>query len=349
MKRMKFNLYEIRLLRKNEYDKIVEFIRCYWSEKHIFCQSREIFEFQHGNAQNGFYDFIIAVHKESGEIHAVLGYISSAWYDKSERIPQAVYGALWKVRDDVTNKEIGKLGLGVLYYLIKMYPDSAYVTLGLSKDSQHIYQGLHFNFGLMNHYYIANANSKNYKIAENPVVEINAGYQRDIVIEKLDNIPEVKNTFFPNKSKEYILNRYIRHPVYKYKLLGIFCKGKIKCIWVIRIIAVQGSHCIRLVDMIGNLDEIGNISGNVQEILDEYQAEYIDCYNYGIEKDVFIGAGFHLVADKTIIPNYFEPFEKKNIEIHYAYYGKEQVIIFKADADQDRPNMQKLTEVEGNE
>lgn len=39
----------------------------------------------------------------------------------------------------------------------------------------------------------------------------------------------------------------------------------------------------------------------------------------------------------NIIPNYFSPFEMKNIEIYY-FSSDEDIILFKGDGDQDRPN-----------
>ena len=43
--------------------------------------------------------------------------------------------------------------------------------------------------------------------------------------------------------------------------------------------------------------------------------------------------------DHEVIPNYFEPFLKKNVSIEFAYKAKENnYAIFKADSDQDRPN-----------
>ena len=102
---MRMNLYTIRLCRTDEYGKLIDFFRKYWSENHVFCRNKEIFEFQHGDGQNGTYDFVTAVHNETGEIHAVLGYISSSRYDNGDPAkPQAVYGALWKVRKDIHNK-----------------------------------------------------------------------------------------------------------------------------------------------------------------------------------------------------------------------------------------------------
>ncbi|MBQ9274866.1 MAG: hypothetical protein IJ228_08640 [Succinivibrio sp.] len=167
---MRLEHYTIRRCQKEEYPALIRFIHDHWSENHIFCKSRAIFEFQHGSASGGYYDFIIAVHRESGEIHAVLGYISFSTYDKgSIEQPVAVSGALWKVREDVQGPEVGKLGLGLLYYLLQSFPHSAYVTLGLSADSQSVYQALHFQFGLMGHYYVAAAHMSDFKLIEHPV------------------------------------------------------------------------------------------------------------------------------------------------------------------------------------
>jgi hypothetical protein len=40
-----------------------------------------------------------------------------------------------------------------------------------------------------------------------------------------------------------------------------------------------------------------------------------------------------------IIPNYFEPFEQKNVKIELAYKADFPYVAFKGDSDQDRPNI----------
>ena len=42
----------------------------------------------------------------------------------------------------------------------------------------------------------------------------------------------------------------------------------------------------------------------------------------------------------VIVPKYFEPFEKKNINLDFAYKvnSKSLYFIFKGDSDQDRPS-----------
>lgn len=334
---MKLNLYEIRFCRKDEYDKLIDFIRCHWIKDHIFCQSKEMFEFQHGNASDGYYDFVVAVHKETEEIHAILGFIRSSTYDGcTDEPPQAIYGAVWKVRDDIQNKEIGKLGLGVLYYLIRSFPDSTYITLGLSPYGQTVYNAIHFNFGKTKQYYIASPYVDHFCIAKNPKTEMAKSNAR-VFIKKLTEAENISNDFYPDKNATYIRKRYLEHPVYSYELLGVYVDNELICEWVVRTIKREESTCLRLVDMVGSLDGLNDIRGNVIDLLRQYKAEYIDCYNYGIEPEIFKRIGFFEVDDEVIIPNYFEPFERKNIDLHYACDGKKPVVIFKADGDQDRP------------
>lgn len=333
-------LYDIRMCKREEYDQLSKFIHDYWGPHHIFVKEKSVFEFQHGKAENGFYDFIIAVHKLTGEIHAVLGFIRSSIYDGRDfDKPQAVYGALWKVRDDVHNKDVNKLGLGLLFHLIKMFPESSYITLGLSKDSQSIYSALHFDLDKMEHYYIANNKLSTYKIISNPRIGYEDKSEDTVELRRIENIENIKNTFYPDKNEEYIRNRYLNHPVYHYELIGIYKDKKLVCIWVIRRIAVEDVCCIRIVDMVGTLYGLDNIFCNIGRLLEEYNAEYIDCYNYGIASDQFYRLGFSRVEGETIVPNYFEPFERVNVDIYCAYYSKKDVIIFKGDGDQDRPSI----------
>lgn len=338
---MKLDLYEIRYCKKEEYDKLRNFFYYYWKKNHILCKSKEIFEFQHGTAPNGYYDFVVAVHKETGEFHAVLGFIRSSLYDGLEyNEPQVIYGALWKVRNDVENKEIRKVGLGVLYYLLEKFPNSTYITLGLSKYSQIIYEALHFNYGTLKHYYIANRHKDRFRIIKNPILKAEKKINRNIEIKLVNvNKSDIQNSFYPNKNTEYIKRRYLNHPTYKYDVLGIYKNGQLICEWIIRKICVKQSNCVRIIDMLGTLDGLGDFEENVIEFLNQNKAEYIDCYNYGIELQKFSEIGFREVIGETIVPNYFEPFEQKNIDIHFAYNNEQPAVIFKGDGDQDRPSL----------
>ena len=136
------------------------------------------------------------------------------------------------------------------------------------------------------------------------------------------------------------MNRYAKHPIYKYKFYGIYNQQELISILVARFVNVKDRMVIRIVDALGKLQ--GSLYESFQEILHDTGAEYIDFMNYGIDKSVFYKMGFReldLEGD-LIIPNYFEPFEQCNVKIDIAWkadYGS--YVAFKGDSDQDRPNV----------
>ena len=42
--------------------------------------------------------------------------------------------------------------------------------------------------------------------------------------------------------------------------------------------------------------------------------------------------------DPNIIPNYFEPFEQKNVDIYFVSNVMENLHLYRGDGDQDRPS-----------
>ena len=70
-----------------------------------------------------------------------------------------------------------------------------------------------------------------------------------------------------------------------------------------------------------------------------FHCEYADFYVQGFENQYIFEAGFseRIEGDENVIPNYFSPFEQRNIEI-YVSGNIEKGLFCKADGDQDRPN-----------
>jgi len=78
----------------------------------------------------------------------------------------------------------------------------------------------------------------------------------------------------------------------------------------------------------------------LQLLLEETDAEYADIYNVGIDPELLKRAGFRCVDPDgpEIVPDHFEPFEPRNIRLWYSLKGSSAPVLFKGDADQDRPN-----------
>nr|MCR4746137.1 hypothetical protein [Lachnospiraceae bacterium] len=79
-----------------------------------------------------------------------------------------------------------------------------------------------------------------------------------------------------------------------------------------------------------------------QKLMKKNNYEYIDFYEYGLDDIYLKNAGFNerIIEDENIIPNYYEPFEKQNVDI-WGHFQTDTALIFKADGDQDRPNMER--------
>jgi len=336
------NIYDIRFCKKSELGLLQSFIDKHWRKGHVLARSKELFEFQH--LYDGFddYTFAIALNNISKEIDGVLGLINYWKYDPSHTIPNVGWSAIWKVREDVDNPEIGGIAFKLLKFILVKGGISAFCSLGISKTYKDIAIKLHFTVAEMNHYYIVNNEVHNYIVIINPEIKL-AYKQNSYVINTLptlDGTIVIGNNINRYKNLEYFRNRYEKHPFFNYIFWGVYQGEHLHAIIVVRIINVEGVNIIRIIDIMGFLSEKLSLYAAIQEMLHAYNAEYIDCLNAGISPSLFESLGFVKVNHKrgTIVPDHLCPLEHRYVPMEYAYISDEELVIFKGDGDQDRPN-----------
>ena len=101
---------------------------------------------------------------------------------------------------------------------------------------------------------------------------------------------------------------------------------------------MNGRCALRLVDCIGDPEKIKGATVLIDQLLAQYDAEYIDCYEAGVPDSYFLEAGWIKTEEtENIIPNYFAPFVQENVDIYY-FSTDPDIILFKGDGDQDRPS-----------
>lgn len=334
-------MHDIRICKKTEYEKLISFIRNYWKDNHIFSLSKQVLDFQHLNIDNNEYNFIVAVNKKTDNFDAILGFIPMSQYDKNIETKN-IWLAIWKV-----NKKYATTGIGLqlLLELTKLYKTFSIGIIGISDDAMKIYKAFRYSTGNLMHFFIKNENLSFYTIGdfENFKPANIQEYNKNLILSEIDR-DDLKNCgieykYYPKKSINYFIEKYVKNKFYFYRLFSFSLENKILAIFVSKIITINNSKCMRIIDWIGDFPS--DVYIQFQELLVKEKCEYIDLMCYVPNYQKIIEMGFYNLKDNdVIIPNYFEPFIKKNIEINYAYKANvDNYAIFKGDSDQDRPNL----------
>lgn len=335
------NKIKINYLKKENIKNFLNFIKNNHSKNHIFVKSLKVL--------NWFYkkksklNFVIA--SKNNKILGVQGFIPLSKFDLN--LDNSTFLAYWRVKP---SKNIG-VGFKIFKFLSKSWKFLGVVGINEKLIEYHKWQG--FKTGRLNHHYFINKNFNKPKI-------INIKSEKVKFINKKISIYEINtitikkfvksNLFkdqYPKKSKAYILNRYLKNPFYEYKVFLVKIKN-CQLLFVIRLIELKNTRVIKLIDFIGNKKNIIFCGSFFENILNKFDAEYLDFYSYGIEEKYLIKAGFkNRYDDKMIIPDHFEPFENKNIDINFAFKFKSEKIykkyfkkvrFCKGDGDMDRPS-----------
>ena len=334
--------YEIRLARKDEGDLLMDFLRKYWNPNHALAKSKELFDFQHLSGNH--YNVIVGFNVKTQEIDGIQALISVDQYDSNLNKYGNYWGAILKVRNDIDNPESKRLALYLIGCVFKLPDFKKLISIGMGPLGLATIRPWLKENGILHHYYLANTDCSEFKIGRKLVQKNHIQTScrvEDVDISLIEDIPE--SIYKPQKSLQYLINRYYKHPIYRYGFWGVYVDNQLSAIFVIRVANVCNiGNCIHIVDCVGNLDEVGNLGNSINEQLKKIGAEYVDIVNYGISPDKFREMGFEeldLDQEEVIVPNFFEPFERKNVVIRYAINPEQDYVIFRADADQDRPSI----------
>lgn len=329
----------IRYASKADIDSIMRYIDEHWRKNHILSRDRELFEWQYGGVQD---KLNMAIAEDGERICGILGFVP---YDETDSKDIAL--ALWKADSSVD----GFLGLRLIRFLFDNEPHREVVCPGINPETTaKIYEYLNMKVGTMSHWYRL-ANRSKYHIAAISDRSIPPYEKTDLSFEfeKVDTVAGLEDIIdmgseeykdsIPYKSFSYIENRYFNHPLYNYHVYAFHREGrKANSAFVFRIQEHAGSKALRLIDCMGNVSEMRWAMPEIDKLMDGFDCEYIDVYEKGMSEDVMISSGWRRVTDtNSIIPDYFSPFEMKNIDIHYAT-SNEKAVLFKGDGDQDRPS-----------
>ncbi len=345
---------EIRLARREDEVDVRNFIDAHWKKGHILATSAELFRWQHASREDDSkINFVLATDPRNREIQAILGYIPLKHFDPSLRRTD-IFLAMWKVRADV---KLPGLGLSLLTSLQKSTSADLIAVIGLSQMVVGIYRAIGYEVGQLRHHVLFSPTVECFRIASGVTTAMRPSKARPsgrLITQSAGTLPElvlqadidrICEQRLPRKSWTYLCARYSNHPAYAYQFSFFVEESQTKCMFVWRKIAVNGSAALRIVDLLGDESVLERCTGDLHELLDAHQAEYLDIDHWGVAPESLARAGFidRRQEPSLVVPGHFEPFESRNIDVGFCYKifnnsNEGGVRLLRGDSDQDRPN-----------
>ncbi len=319
---------------KDEF-KIKKFMDENWGEKHELLHNEEFFNFYYKAKNNDELQFAIAI--QNDEILAVAGYI----YANSSENAQ-IWVSIWCAK-----KGKNGVGLELMDALPRLTKASVMACNNIRKNTMPFYNFLGYTTGRLPHYYRL-AKRSEYKLAKVKNAEILPFESGNAILKPLENEQVLQSDFAfldsvnfhtPNKDLWYIKRRYFNYPRQKYNIYGVYINGKASALFVMRTVKANNVNVLRIMDYIGTEESFCECASAIDKLMQEQNAEYADCYCYGISERAFRQIGFSArnESDEIIIPNYLSPPLYENTEYYFFTNNDENFTMFKADGDQDRP------------
>lgn len=316
----------IELLSNENREELREFLKNHWRENHIFVEDPEYFAYEVDN-------FTMYRNKQ-GKIVACLGYMV---YNDDKDASHFI----WKAIEKGT-------GAVLLDYLLDNFRSLS--GPGMNPGTLPFYDKRGHVTGRMKHYYRLNTTLTEYSIANIKVLPIFKELKNKENVEKVESMEKLLSNMdynsmknYPNifKSKDFFEKRYYKHYYYSYNIVATRDNKNenYDAILVYRLVEAEGKTCLRIIDFLGKEERFADFISYLDVIIKENGYEYIDIYEIGLEEKTLKTSGLveRKEDDKNIIPNYFEPFEKRNVEVYYMTTIKEKIRMFRGDGDQDRP------------
>lgn len=327
-------MISINVATSSDRDDVVRFIQDEWNPNHIFVRNADFFDYEMNSL--GYPQFLLA--KDGDTIVGSIGFIQ--------------YGQVLSEADlylvlFTSKRDYARAGVGI--QLLKACKDltcGGVHTVGANPKALPLYSLLGFETGFLSHYYWLNPGLKDYRLAVSNGVacEHDRPCDRRRTIIETAPTPETYSDLLTRTSSQkshwYFEKRYFCHPIYQYQVHAIDGnKGdEIAGFGVTRVVEHAGAKALRIVDWIGEDDAFVTFCRFIQADCMGMDAEYVDLYCTGIPDGTTNQANMSRVDKEVIIPNYFSPFVRQNVEISYATTNLKNTRFFRGDGDQDRPS-----------
>ena len=261
----------IKLCTKKELCQLMFFIGKFWKKNHILSKNKKFFNWQFYNPITKKYNFLICI--KNKRIVGCLGFIPNSQYSKSLKKNDTYWLVNWLTLKNFANP---------LSLLSKIFQKNYIIgTTGNTPKTEIILKKLGLKTGYLNHWYFINSNKKKFNLVKDKIFKRNRKTKNiDFYIKKIIQLKKLKDVITKKSNKDFIffINRYSKHPIYKYEFYGIFRNNKLKSFFVTRICKFKKNCAIRIVDYMGNFNNFKNLHSELIRLLETKNAEYIFCF-----------------------------------------------------------------------
>lgn len=354
---------QIRRATYDDIPNIIRFLSINWRSS-ILSKDKNFFDWMFCNnlirentiESNREINFLVA--EDHKNITGCLGTLQSqSFCVESNPMLKVVWLTNW-----VSTRKGNLTGIKLLKYAEKHFQYDVIGTIGCNQMAQSLYKSLGYTCSKMQRLVSLNPNKQSRRIVSIPdgddsfdrIFSFN-NINKMIKLERLTSAHDIESSIKKVNSRannggkplSYYMNRYYFHPIYKYNFyaLTLSASSSNLSILIIRECNANMSNALRIVDIVGSISSVLNLSKFWLKDLFRDGAEYIDLYHtsdidtLNIENSGFIDID---CLQGFIVPGYFEPFVKSNPTILSAFKAKTELgrnyIAYKGDCDQDRPS-----------
>ena len=325
-----------RLCTRADKAAVVAFMDAHWGAKHPLVHCADYFSYYYENGETLQFAFA----EEDGAPVALAGYIRA----NADAAPD-IWVSIW-----CAAKGHNGAGLELMNALPGLTGARVMACNNIRPKTMAFYRFLGYTAARVPHYYRL-ADRETYAVARVankvllPVTPCGAPGADALV--RIGSAAQLARDWVPDASLRpckdawYLQRRYFAFPRQQYDVYGVYENGKAVRLAVTRTVPVNGTAVLRVVDYVGAPAAFARLGGALDALMRAAGAEYTDCYCWGIAPEVFRAAGFAERApdDANTIPNYLTPPLCENTEYYFFTSDPAHFTLFKADGDQDRPNI----------
>lgn len=325
------NGVKFRLCTPNEGRQALAFINENFDWKLPVVNLPEYFNFYYRSGEQ----LQFAVAEDGGVWLAIVGYIRASMQTDCD-----VWASVW-----VAKKGHNGIGLELMSHLPALTRAQVVACNNIRANTMPLYRFLGWDAQRMGHFYRL-APLPRYQLArvsDSRILPVGGDLHLDTVntATRLAALGMPDTPCTPKKDVWYLTRRYFEFPHLRYQVYSASEKGQLLAYLVARVADSGCGKVLRIVDYIGSPAHLPRMGAAIDRLLAESGAEYAELYCAGIGPELLAKAGFseRVEGSRNILPNYLNPPLFENTEYYYFTNRPDAFVMFKADGDQDRPNL----------